>query len=192
MHDDGINERDELDALLDAALVTYTDAEAEPGLACRILAATSRRQRRRPALRWLAVAVPALAALLLVAMILRRHSDSPSETPHVVAQAPSAAPRVVLPAKPARPNPSVARWAVKAGDAHVAAAPALPRLEVFPTPAPLTAEEQTLLKSVNGRSEEVPAQTAQSATRSEERAVEPIHIAAIHIPPLNPPDNGSN
>jgi hypothetical protein len=193
MHDDAMNERDELDSQLDAALATYTDAEAEPGLAYRILAATSRRQSRRPALRWLAVAVPALAAAVLVATLLLHRAGLPSETPHFAAQAPSAAPRVVLPAKPARPNPSVARWAVKARDSHVAPSP-LPRREVFPTPSPLTAEEQALLKLGNRRLEEVPAQevpaqTVQSATQG---PVEPIHIAAIHIPPLNPPDNGSN
>ena len=192
MRDDAM-ERDELDLLLDqqidGALATYIDAEAKPGLAHSILAATSRREPRgRPALRWLAVAVPALAAVLLVAILVAHRANSPSQTAHVVAQAPSATPRTVLPAKPGRLSPLVAR-AVKVRDAHVA--PSLPRREVFPTPVPLTAEEQALLAGRKPNSQQVSTQLAQSATRSEQ-PVEPIHIADIHIPPLNPPDNGGN
>ena len=188
MHNDAMNEQDELDALLDAALATYVDAEAKPGLAPRILAITSRREAHRSAVRWLAVAVPALAALLLVTMLLRRHAESPSEAQHVVAQVRSAAPRVVLPAKPARPNHSAAGRPVKATDSRVAPS-RLPRREVFPTPATLTPEEQALLKLGNRRLGEVPGQTIQSATQD---PVQPIHIAAIEIPPLNPPDNDTN
>jgi hypothetical protein len=65
-------------------------------------------------------------------------------------------------------------------------------LEVFPTPAPLSPEEQALADLVNRDPRIVTRQIAQSAITPQPQPVERIHIAAIHIPPLNPPDNGGN
>ena len=202
MYDDTTNERDELDSLLDAALATYVDAEARPGLAHGILAVTSRREPRRLLIRWLPVGVPALAAVLLIAVFVAHRVSSPAESAPAVARLSSSASGPDLRARstpqtsgPQASSPPVRsdgrRREVKVVTTRQGPAP-LPRLEVFPTPTALTAEEKTMLAVANRGSKEVAAQVAESATRSEEHPVEPIHIAAIHIPPLNPPDNGSN
>jgi hypothetical protein len=190
MRDEAMNDRDELDLLLDSALATYIDAEAKPGLAQRILAATSQCEPRRPAFRWLAVAVPALAAVLVVAMLWRQHADSPSETAPAAARVVPSASGSGLAVGPEQVDHQVARRAVKP-TINQSTPSALPRRKVFPTPTPLAPQEQALMELASRRSEEVPAQVAKSATRSEQ-PVEPIHIAAIDIPPLNPPDKGAN
>ena len=63
MRDKAMQDRNELDILLDAALATYANPEPSPGLTPRILAAT-RAIDRHPPVRWMALAVPALAAAL--------------------------------------------------------------------------------------------------------------------------------
>jgi hypothetical protein len=198
MRDDAINERDELDAMLDAALETYVDTEATPGLAQRILNVTSRREPRRLMVRWMPLAASALAAAVLIAIFIAHRTVSPSTTSPVMARVPS---NRSGPDLPIRSSPTASslpvRWggrhAIKAAT-HPPAQSPLPRREVFPTPAPLTAEEKAVLKLENRGLGEIPAQevraqTVQSATQG---PVEPIDIAAIHIPPLNPPDNGNN
>src|SRR5271168_4583232 len=87
MHDDAMHsetrqDRDDLDPLLDAALATYADPAPAPGLTNRILASTTRLEHRPHPRRWMAWAVPALAALLLLAIFLShrgivRHKQSP-------------------------------------------------------------------------------------------------------------------
>ncbi|MBV8114059.1 MAG: hypothetical protein JO300_04915 [Silvibacterium sp.] len=188
MHKDAIHERDELDAVLDDALATYVDAGAKPGLAQCVFEVTSRRERRRSAIRRWAVAVPALAAAVLTAIFVAHRAGSPSERSPLISSVPSSTSSPALPVQPARRAHSAERHAVKPVT-NRPAPPALPRREVFPTPAPLTAEEQAVLKLGNQRLEEVSAQTIQSTTQD---LVQPIHIAAIEIPPLNPPDNSSN
>ena len=62
-----------------------------------------------------------------------------------------------------------------------------PKLIVFPTPQPLTAEEQTLLAAATRGSE------AQRQALLESKPVEaPLSIASLNIPPLAPPDEGKN
>ncbi len=56
----------------------------------------------------------------------------------------------------------------------------LPKLEVFPTPHPLSPEERALVEFVNQH----PTEAAQLVD-AERRSSEPIQIAAIHIEPLN-------
>ena len=193
MHDDTLNKRDDLDLLLDAALNTYVDAEAKPGLSHRILTVTSRAEPRRSPIRWIPLAAAALAAVVLIAIVLHR-SRSSWETEPTVSHSPQA-PAVPTPATPSGPaipvRSSTATHssgpAVKAAIAQ--AAPALPKRDVFPTPTPLTAEEQSVLNVSNRSLETVPTQFA---TRKNEQPVEPIHIAAIDITPLSPPDKGGN
>ena len=198
MHDDALTERDELDARLDAALATYVDAEAGPGLARRILTLTSRREARRPALRWLPLAASALAAAVLIAIFIAYRTVSPSATSPIMARVPlnrsgselSIGPRPTASGLPVR---SGVRQTVKPA-ANLPAQSPLPRREVFPTPVPLSAEEEALLKLGNRGLGEVPAQevNAQTVQFAPADLVEPIHIATIQIPLLNPPENGNN
>jgi hypothetical protein len=201
MRDDPMKERDELDSQLDAALATYVDAETNPGLTGRIIsvtsgaqngrAETSHPQRRRPLADWIPLTAAAIAAVLLIAILLLHRASLPARSAPVIARVSSPTPNAVLPVKPSRPAESGALRAIRHEVRHPAPPP-LPRREVFPTPIPLTAQEQAFLG--NRRLGDVPAQeiSAQTVQSVPHGPVEPIHIAAIHIPPLNPPDNGNN
>ena len=192
MRDDAMNERDELDAMLDVALETYVDTKATPGLSHRILAVTSRREVRLSAVRWLPLAASALAAAILIAILLKYRGDSPSKTVPVAITATSSASVAGVPVRGKPAAHSVKVRAIKAPP-NVQAQSPLPRLEVFPTPTPLSPEEQALVALVNRDSRDS-KELAQQITRPDLQGqpIEPLRIAAIHIPPLNPPDNGSN
>jgi hypothetical protein len=150
--------RDEFDSLLDAALESYANVEPPPGMEERI-AARIRASRERAGFgwwRWAAVAIPALACL--VAMFAYR--DRPPIEPPRVAWAIPPAP------VPARP---VAKCVQRARPAP------LPRLEVFPTPSPLTSEERALLVLVA----QSPELARELLTPTEPKPIEPIIIEPI-------------
>lgn len=202
MRDDSTQDRDDLDTLLDAALATYVDSEPSPGLTPRILAAASDLDRRL-SLGWLSWGVPALAAALLMTIFLAHRPAERRETSQPTADL--SAPCV--PASAERtPDTSGNRIAAEATP-HLGSTaprkarsvrttaqiqPLLPRRDVFPTPTPLSPEEQALAALVNRNPEKVARQVAQSFDHGPEPPIEPLRIAAIHIPPLNPPDNGDN
>ncbi len=202
MRDNSTQNRDELDALLDAALATYVDFEPSPGLTPRILAAASD-LHRRPSVGWLSWAIPALAAALLMTVFLTHRPAERRETSQPTADL--SAPRVPASAERS-PNTSAKSIATEltqrlgstppraARSARTTAPtpPPLPRQNVFPTPTPLSPEEQALAALVNRNPEKVARQIAQAGEASQPQPIEPLRIAAIHIPPLNPPDNGDN
>lgn len=187
MRDELTNQRDDLDILLDAALSTYVDVEARPGLTQRILTATTHLEPRRSLFSWLSWAVPALAVLVLIAIFLVDRSPAPHPTSAVTTHPPiPAAP----PATGAVKAPQQLRQRLPRpfGRAVSTTSNPLPRLEVFPTPTALSPEEQALVSLVNRNPQEV----AQSTARAQQQPTEPIHIAAIEIAPLNTPDNDIN
>lgn len=205
MPDNAINDRDELDLLLDAALASDATPDPSPNLVSRILAATTQRRRGKLLTGWVIWAVPAFAALLAVVILIERHeprnrTNSPitsqlSATPHV----PQPAPRRLT------VRPSVAEVETTRGTANInlrrtlnttrASTPPkpLPKQEVFPTPTPLSPQEQAVAALVNSNSRDS-KELAQQITQPtpQGQPTEPLRIAAIHIPPLNPPDNGGN
>lgn len=187
MRDELTSQRDELDILVDAALSTYVDVEARPGLTQRILAVTTHLEPRRSPFSWLPWAVPALAVLVLIAAFLVNRSPAPHPTSAVAAHPsiPGAPPAIAAVKTPPQLRPRLPRPISRA--VSTTSNP-LPRLEVFPTPTALSPEEQALVGLVNRNPQEV----AQSTSRDQQQPTEPIHIAVIEIPPLNPPDNGSN
>ncbi len=189
MPDNAIKDRDDLDLLLDAALAAYVDAEAQPGLTHRILAAARHLEPRRSALRWLPLAISALAAALLASIFLIHRAGIPSHPAPLVAQVPAPTFSAGLKSNPTPPAHRAREHAARAASRPAPAQ--LPRLEVFPTPTPLSPEERALL-TAQGNPDGVPTQPAQSAAVLDRQSVEPLHIAAIEIPPLNPPRNGGN
>ena len=196
MPDNVTPNRDELDILIDSALATYIDEDPSPHVTSRILAST-KALHRRPSLRLLRWITPALAAVLLITILLihrpgthRESSSQPAELSTSRAPAPA-----VLTAN-AHTASTVAEETAHRRLHPLRTVPAapplqpLPRQEVFPTPAPLTPQEQALLMLANSNSQKLAEEAAKPAAQPQ--PIEPLHIAAIHIPPLNPPDNGNN
>ena len=75
--------------------------------------------------------------------------------------------------------------ALPPSDAQVADAVARPKLDVFPTPQPMSAEERALV--VVAMQTPLPLRKALAEAQQDDP---PIHIAATHIPPLESPDQG--
>jgi hypothetical protein len=202
-----MREKDDLDRLLDSALATYADPGPDAGLENRVLQALASERRAgqspravaRPS-RWLVwgIAAPVAAIMLLSLSIANIHRAPSSRSPHVSQLA-----RPSSPEPPNRPetsrrteptpsrgksggfkghNSSLAAHAIPSTRASAALANPLPKLDVFPTPKPLTAEERALLDvAVNA-----PPQARQALVEVQQQSNEPLRIAAIHIPPLEP------
>ena len=165
--------------------------------------------RRRRWLVW-SIAIPAAVSVLLwIAITTTRHSASSGPEPREQnarllppglpgAKTPEAmqhsapqvraysAQRVYMP-KPLRsalkPVPTSAIHSTEE-----AGATPLPKLDVFPTPQPLTAQEQDLLVFA----ERTPAPQLQAISAAQAADENPFPVAAAHIPPLETPAQGQN
>ncbi len=193
-------EQDNLDLLLDSALRTYGDPGADSGLSERILArvgasreAASTASPRRRWLLW-AIAMPAAACVLLLVLSGPKKGGAPSG--HAAGTLRSQNAPVVaahdkqLPdARPLHTQATARRVPRKPHLVQVAAHPApLPKLDVFPTPQPLTPEEQALVAFAT----QSPESERQALLEAQKKSNEPLRIAAIHISPLEPPAPGTN
>jgi hypothetical protein len=151
-HEDIGKERDDLDRTLDAALAKYASVEPREGLEERILAnmrAASTRDAQRAWWNW---GFAVLAAFLLLAAALVWQWNKPTQAPianhpSTLKQAPVApdlahrdgnnVPQRSLPRRTARHQPE--REVVAAN----------PKLDVFPTPLPLSEQEKILAAYVS-------------------------------------------
>jgi hypothetical protein len=173
----------ELDQLIDSALSTY--AEPRTGLEASVLANlaadTSKPEPTRR--RWLpwAIALPIAACIVLMLMLYPRHDRTEpirqaQREPALHTQATpenSIAQAAQIPEH--KPRPRV----VASHTTHTAPA-TLPKLDVFPTPRPLSSEEQALVHFVAT----APASERNAALAAQQQVDEPLHIAEITIQPL--------
>lgn len=152
-----IEEADALDRRIDAALRAY--AEPPETMAARLAAARILERARvqplraRRAVWWMgAVAVPACAVLIAAAAALWMLHSAPvpqmARAPRApaVVTAPAAPPQAALARIPDAPaSRSAPARRSRAHSDRAAATPHLPKLAVFPTPRPLSAQEQALV-----------------------------------------------
>ncbi len=162
------NRRDELDRMIDGALADYSDVEPRVGLEERILnRARVARARRRRMFAWgLAFAV---AASVVVVGIGIRTEQRPVPKPAAVVKAANVAP----------PVPAIKRAARIPARVRAKRPKALPKLEQFPAPTPMTAEERAFVAFVKRDPTE-----AQQIFAEMQKRDEPIEIQPIQIPPL--------
>lgn len=172
----------ELDRKIDAALATYADPAENinpSALAAKVLA-TGREQRQ--GIRWwrwgLVAAVPALAALLILLYLPAKLKMEPLRLS-------IAAPPVPQPVVSLIPEKQpVSHTEVRTSHASHVAAPSEepPKLDVFPTPRPLSEQEKLMVAFVQDAPQEAQKQAAQDSG-----PIQPIAIADLTIPPLDPP-----
>ena len=165
--------RDRLDKILDASLASYNRA-AEPraGLEDRILA----NLRSQPiaetsrwfSWQWMSAGAIAVAAVVLVAVLLLPKSQR-QQGPLTISSNKSSAPNVaVSPRNPTLRGKAAKGWGTptvivkhyaSAGNSarpqQVAVAAAVPHLDVFPAPTPLSSQERMLLSYVRRTPREV-------------------------------------
>jgi hypothetical protein len=164
-----------LDLLIDEALSTY--AEPRAGLEARVLSHLAAQPSRR---RWLpfAIAIPIVAACaILLVLLFSRPAPQPSapqaHNSQPVPQPNQATPPALMPHNH-MPQPRIIAT-------RTALAP-LPKLDVFPTPQPLTPEEQALVRFAI----HAPASEVKSIEEVQQKKDELPHIAEIQIPQLEP------
>jgi hypothetical protein len=125
-----------------------------------------------------ALAVPALAALAMVAVVSRSHRApiaQPTQTAHIDT-APPIAP-AQPPSQPAVPSHTFRR--THAARPSTASSRVFPKRDLFPTPVPLSAEERALVALAQLRPAEAEAFAEWQKKNSQE-----IQIPPIEIPPL--------
>jgi hypothetical protein len=173
------SDHDELDDLIDGALSGYSDASPLEGLEERVLCHIhSAGPPRCPA--WplrIAFAVPALAGLVLAALVLPSWWNPlpPTVNPTPIHAALTAPVFKSQPPAPRRIHPSRA----------------LPKQPCFPSPAPMTDEERALAAWARRAPQEVSQAFADLRKRSEEPvAIQPLAIQAVLIEPLQ--SDGAN
>ncbi len=176
----------ELERLIDGALPGYSLVEPRPGLEERVVARALAEKPRFPRIAWQWAFAPAFAALL-VWLILPGTRQQPLEPVQAI---PKSSPTVAI----SSPETTAAPHAVSASKKahpHVPAAPLtadqqpLPKLQVFPSPYPLTADERAAMEFTRVR-----AQTPVQTTAAEVE-IFPIHIAELQIMPLAPAGDAS-
>jgi len=179
-------EHDELDRLLDSALATYADPGPGSGLEERVLAAlaqhslpVSRPRRRR--IPWL-IAIPVAACVVGVWLAIPKSVHPPVSGPQIAErhQPANAIPFASHPAQPQRKSAHRSRSFDRPAPALIARAVPAPKLDVFPAPRPLTAEEQVLVSAVTGGSKA----EREALLESQKPLDSPLDIAALNIPPL--------
>ncbi|SRR6266567_2622245 len=192
-----MREKDQLDLLIDSALATY--AEPSSGMEQRVLNALAAERVAVPAKsklvafplrRWVPWVVGLAACLLLALFVHNGKSHRETLARDTVSPQPqrAAAPTGII--ATGRTHAAYARIP-KARAPHltaVAQAASLPKLDVFPTPQPLTPEEQAL--SVYAA--RAPKPELEALARAQSQDEKSFSIATAHIPPLQPPDEGKN
>ena len=194
-----MHEKDDLDLLLDNVLSNYGDPGPDSGLERRVLAGVRTRMAAEsaPRRRWLpwAVALPTAACLLLIFLAAPRtvhapaghatSSASPQEVPLTTTHTGSRPVLIPAPAPRNRQLPTGLQF--HRGD-RASKPVALPKLDVFPTPQPLTPAELALVTFAAHASED----ERKSFIAAQKQADAPLRIAAIEIPPIESPAKGTN
>jgi hypothetical protein len=193
-----MREKDDLDLLIDSALATYADPGPDSGLEDRVLVTLAAvrtetsRVRTRWRSRWVpwAVAVPIAAGLLFLWLSPWRDKPVPAAGPQ---EAREGAPTAIAPhvnssseVRSGSPHRRTVRVIQPTAPVQTAQTASLPKLDVFPTPQPLTAEERALVMVVT----QTPLPAREALVEAQSLDASPVRIAEIHIPPLKPPDQG--
>jgi hypothetical protein len=180
-----MSDNHELDRLIDRALATYADAEPDPFLQTKISA--SAREITPPPRFWALSAAAACVACVLFALLVTHtgapmHSLSGSDISPVARR--TSAPVVVSPKHVSLGPPGAAHPAIRRIRRLRPAPELAPHLAVFPSPAPLSREEEALLAltahPVTLRSESLPF-----AADFQNLSIPPISIAPIEIAELS-------
>jgi len=175
----------ELENLLNSALSSYAepDAHLETRVLARIAEHRSTRANHRR-LAW-AFALPiAACTILLTLFVLPHRHQQPAQQAHNTVASPqpqSIQQRETTPVPsnpPQQPKPRLVAAHTQQRTAPKAAP--LPKLDIFPTPRPLSPEEQALVRFVAT----APASERNAALAAQQQSNEPLHIAEIVIQPI--------
>lgn len=173
-----------IEELLDAGLARYSNVTPRPGLEERLLATARSEQERRSWFVWAGwLAAGAVAALIVVGVFNVTHRPTRPAPPPPVATGQTAPQTVasvppVAPAGESRPSRRVALERVPRTATQTARQET--RLEVFPSPQPLTDEEKLLVQYVR----QTPAEVL-SASSTDSAPIPDLEMKPLDIAPLD-------
>jgi len=180
------DEAKELDELLRTGLASYSFAEPRLGMEGRVLRSVLEQKRPGRAAWWPWASGAIATASILIAMVLSLTHPKTVPAPVVATRAP-AAQTVVAPHPETTQVRNVAAAPPKhssgvgASHARTSTPPNTGDDFLFPAAQELTEEEILVVTAV----EEHPAEVSQALIEAQRRSTEPVHVAAIHIEPLN-------
>lgn len=189
----------ELDELIRASIATYGEPAPDSELAQRILVQIAVETRPAVSRRWLpwAVAVPIAACLIVSFMFFQSRSmhtpASRTDRAHISADPRNnIAPSNIIPSAPYQSQREKRNRLSRDGvrpklDAIAVKAQPLPKLDVFPTPQPLTPEEQALVDFAKG----APMSERKLLVEAQQQLDAPLTIASIKIQPIELPELGN-
>jgi hypothetical protein len=172
-----------VDARIDAALRSYAEPPrvSEPRVALAQILSRAEAERTRRARRWIWAAVP-VCALLVVALIAVWTLRGP-RVPEIawIPRTPAAVPAPHAVA--VKPFGAEARHSPRMGREEPASASSrsrepLPKQDVFPTPRPLSPQEQALVAFVS----RAPAGVRQAVIDSQQQWDQPITVSEVVVP----------
>ncbi len=176
----GAPQQDRIDSLIDTALRSYAEPGEIPGarvVVARLMdRARAEKAARRAAWAWRW----AIAVACGIALIVVLHSMWVTGRPRAaqIAWEPKAPKAVRL--QPSLVNRSARKVSMpRAGSLQAMERP-LPKMEIFPTPRPLTAQEEALL----GFAQQGSLEAKKQAVDAQEHLGDPIVIAELRIEPL--------
>jgi hypothetical protein len=192
-------DRDELDNLIDSALARY--AEPRAGLKQRILARVEAELSVPSRLfprwnRWMLAGAAAMALVVLVSVthfvprgtsVRTAPATIPDHGPVLSAKNTVPEVQVQVPHLPQTVT-STQNAVLKPRTARAVANPDHPKLDVFPAPRPLSAQEKALVALAT-----TPSDSGRESPVADQRKSDaPLQISAIQIPPINFPGEGNN
>jgi hypothetical protein len=190
-------ERDELDRLIDSALARY--GEPRSGLEQRMLARVDDEVARRHGFfrkwqAWALVGAAAAAILLLVFVQRPAHREASISSATLTSpnreqaegRSPSTVPEVHNQVRHLANTSKTTHPGARKSKPTESTPAAKPRLDVFPAPQPLSAEERALVEIATE-----PSDVGRENLIASQRALDaPLQISAIEIPPITSPDAG--
>ena len=149
------HQRDQLDDILDAALAKFAEAEPRPGLENRVLASLRAEGAKVTRHAWWRWSLAGAAAVAVVAVVIAWRSNPVSRRPiaHdpsvVTPRKPDSEPQVAMNSSTNQAIPAV-RQPLRSNPRrpHSNAVAGSPKLNVFPSPQPLSEQEKILANYV--------------------------------------------
>jgi hypothetical protein len=170
------------DDLLDQGLRQYGQTLSRPGLENRILANLRLEKEKQMVWPWQRWAVPAAAvAVALTVVVVWRPTAKAPEIGHVLNS-----PRLVVPSPVSIRGSASPRQQLRASPRkRIAPGLALPRQpERFPSPRPLSSQEELLLAYVSRNPAQEVLATAREANSTEQVHVQELQVNPLHIDPM--------
>jgi hypothetical protein len=188
----------ELERLIRTSIASYGEPARDSELTRRILAQIATEPPRLATLRLLrwVVALPIAACLIAaIALFELRLGHAPAnvtDQAHVTAPPGNSTPASIAKAAPYQSQPEKRPRMTRSGtkrqlDTVGANAEPLPKLDVFPTPQPLTPAERALVAFAS----RAPAAERESLIDAQQQPDTPLTIAAIKIQPIELPELGN-